>query len=63
MNKEFPAFPSADGKEPGMTLRDYFAAKVLEGYWANPESSMKNEELAKSAYAAADALLAERLKR
>ena len=41
---------------PGMTLRDYFAAKAMQGLLASGvEASMK--ELAEKAYAMADAML------
>jgi hypothetical protein len=56
-----PAFPQ---KEPltsdhhGMTLRDYFAAKALSGYFANPSSEFPNIDVAAQMfYAAADAML------
>jgi hypothetical protein len=42
----------------GMTLRDYFAAKYLEGYMANPEIGFpEREDAAREAYAMADAML------
>ena len=64
--KSIPAFPvteangSNDG-QPGMTLRDYFAAKALQGICAAPEhldriGSFKNA--AETAYELADAMLA-----
>jgi hypothetical protein len=41
-----------------MTLRDYFAAKYLEGYMANPEIGFpEREDAAREAYAMADAML------
>lgn len=46
--------------EPGMTLRDYFAAKALQGLQANTHDSvlkMCHEEIAVYAYYAADAML------
>lgn len=67
-----PAFPEThvqpNGKEPGwhgragMTLRDYFAAKALQGYlasYANPGAinSPSPMDAAKSAYRYADAML------
>jgi len=45
----------------GMTLRDWFAGQVLAGMWANPNVLGEAHELAKGAYAAADAMLAERV--
>ena len=62
-----PAFPAhhfdlAEG-EHGMTLRDYFAAKAMQGMLSNPEiktSIFQGAEhgfLEKSAWAIADAML------
>jgi len=74
MSKETggPAFPvgSGDMRDPtGMTLRDYFAAKALAGgleqgvrddmdlaWWRDPK------DVARRAYAVADAMIAEREK-
>jgi hypothetical protein len=53
-----PAFPVAygGGRIEGMTLRDYFAAKAMQGLLASEvEASMK--EFAKLAYAMSDAML------
>ena len=62
-----PAFPElnteASYRESGMTLRDYFAAKALAGLlvdWGNTEHSA--DLVAATAYAIADAMLAERAK-
>ncbi|HGU9880515.1 TPA: hypothetical protein ACNJ4A_000515 [Citrobacter freundii] len=41
----------------GMTLRDYFAAKFMQGVCANPDKLYDDETLAKEAYAMADAML------
>ena len=67
-----PAFPgvgyvSQDGKKnpEGMTLRDYFAAKAMQGVIAGtvkPETVWTPDELAESSYCMADAMLKERLK-
>lgn len=52
----------------GMTLRDYFAAKAMQGFVAHPESDyapLIDEEvpmLAREAYRLADAMLTERAK-
>ena len=63
-----PAFPRA-GKEwgnqawteamaeDGMTLRDYFAAKAMQGLM---DAAMPMPEIADAAYAMADAMLKER---
>lgn len=67
-NHNPPAFPVApDGGSRvvyGMSLRDYFAAKALEGMLANPDrvgNSIKFEGWAKQAYHFADAMLTERV--
>ncbi len=75
--KAFPG-PNIEYKEPfdmpisheGMTLRDYFAAKAMEGAWAshaNPnagspvvESIDNYENIAKACYEMADAMLTQR---
>ena len=47
--------------ESGMTLRDYFAAKVMQGICASdPVSTMTNERIAAESYDLADAMLKER---
>lgn len=59
-----PAFPftehTPDGslysEQPGMTLRDYFAAQVLVGLSVRREGKC-NEDDARNAYALADAML------
>jgi hypothetical protein len=69
--KDTPAFPVAFkwGDElsqyNGMTLRDYFAAKVLEGVMSNVEMGIifskgdkpPSDEIAESAYAMADVMM------
>lgn len=58
----FP-LPNPSGSSAGMTLRDYFAAKFLQGCAAHPTMNYDNYELAaKDAYKAADAMLNEREK-
>jgi hypothetical protein len=76
INDGGPAFPSgetvtemrADGSTytysaaPGMTLRDYFAAKFMQGFIAAPDreteySHVTKDECAKRAYQMADAML------
>lgn len=53
----------------GMTLRDYFAAKALQGMFANPDDGHENydlsyddyvKEISSCAYKMADAMLAAR---
>jgi len=61
-----PAFPSSKvilGKtfdNEGMSLRDYFAAKALQGLLANPEHTWGESVYAKFAYKLADAMLESR---
>ena len=70
-----PAFPMGyhrDGNSadhPGMTLRDYFAAKAMQGFLAGPAiakiedvrgSLAADIAVARICYAQADAMLAER---
>lgn len=56
-----PAFPGIIGPErefaSGMTLRDYFAAKALQGLLACPEGVSSYEMCAETAYSYADAML------
>lgn len=46
--------------EEGMTLRDYFAAKAMQGLLANPGAAMCPVTLVAYAYETADAMIAER---
>lgn len=68
-----PAFPGQwyqthDGyerRDPGMSLRDYFAAKALGGFCAMRKPPVTTDEahsVAFACYALADAMLAERAK-
>lgn len=65
-----PAFPydelNDDGTPhiqwSGMTLRDYFAAKVMQGFASDPEIKAGRGMIAEFAYAWADAMIAERNK-
>ena len=52
-----PAFP--DQYKDGMTLRDYFAAKAMQGFMANKANPMhfQPENDAAWAYTIADAML------
>ena len=66
-NNGGPAFPLPMGAETtagceGMTLRDYFAAKWLQGFMANPQtpSYIDWRDAASAAYKMADAMLNER---
>jgi len=57
-----PAFPHSrlGSDADGMTLRDYFAAKALQGLLAHPEVGGKVWEFVELAYEYADAMLKER---
>jgi hypothetical protein len=55
-----PAFPvgSGDMRDPtGMTLRDYFAAKAMQGLLAGTLKSSETSLIARDCYAMADAML------
>lgn len=58
-----PAFPAPTGvshiTEQGMTLRDYFAAKAMQGFAAmsDVDGFSSVEEMAKMSYKWADAML------
>jgi hypothetical protein len=64
INDGGPAFPvgSGDMRDPvGMTLRDYFAAKAMQGLFAAGGGVTRGaEEWARLAYTMADAMLAAR---
>ena len=69
MNKDTggSAFPIVGRKhdvvEAGMTMRDYFAAKAMQGFNANPELiELNNQKVAEWSYAIADAMLEARKK-
>lgn len=59
----FPVFPDTSGGHAaafrGMTLRDYFAAKAMQGMLADP-STPEIMDIAGAAYEVADAMLAAR---
>jgi len=66
-----PAFPETCGDQivPGMTLRDYFAAKAMQIIWdaydkgycgLTNHDTPNSEVIAEGAYQLADAMLAER---
>lgn len=68
--KSFPAFPCTDSANPddypGMTLRDYFAAKAMHQFLQGAvfpvgcEAAPTLRSIAELAYQAADAMLAAR---
>lgn len=64
--KALPAFPTFDWDENGqayrvhgLTMRDYFAAKAMQGFVSDPDwrVDMMPDETARAAYAQADAML------
>jgi hypothetical protein len=61
MNDDLPivAFPQTVGNEHcfGMMLRDYFAAKALQGMLADSDLKATPKEFAQLAYAMANAML------
>ena len=65
INTGGPAFPchadivpSKDVDYAGMTLRDYFAAKAMQGICAHHDSwGLCDNEIAQNAYVLADAML------
>ena len=64
MNDEQQAFPDGLLNQDGMTLRDYFAAKAMQGFMANKSNPMhfQPENDANWAYSIADAMLRAREK-
>ncbi|MBU9632055.1 hypothetical protein KTE60_22480 [Burkholderia multivorans] len=64
-----PAFPEVPGEcnvyqgKPGMTLRDYFAAKAMRPLTISMKSAREDEmrSMAREAYAIADAMLRARV--
>ena len=68
-----PAFPTESTKQAGMSLRDWFAGQVIQGYvateyYADPNNGgystsrwISDDQMARSAYAVADAMLKARL--
>ena len=56
INTGGPAFPFGTAFA-GMTLRDYFAAKALQGVLADPDLVMSKHEIAACAYEIADAMI------
>jgi len=58
----FPLHNTGHGApyDEGMTLRDYFAAKAMQGLLSDGVGSLSDEELADWAYKLADAMLKHR---
>lgn len=63
-----PAFPRMPGGSPGLSLRDYFAAKAMAACISNMSGNIgvgyeaNNTSLAMASYSIADAMLLERAK-
>lgn len=58
-----PAFPNSYySNVDGMTLRDYFAAKAMQGMLSEPSLRATPEEFASESYKVADAMLVAREK-
>ena len=53
----FPNDPSTYNEGRGMSLRDYFAAKAMQGLNSNHEVTVDDARIAKWAYEIADAML------
>ena len=49
-----------EADQPGMTLRDYFAAKAMQSFCTKASQWENSEALSRDAYAMADAMLAAR---
>lgn len=58
----FPKGQSDYSENRGMTLRDYFAAKAMQGVLSSPTDPASFEAVGVFAYKVADAMLAERNK-
>ena len=58
-NPNDPTFPEHEGDCNGLTKREHFAAMAMQGLLACPLVTGNNEQIAKYARAAADALIAE----
>ena len=59
MNEQ--AFPNPHRTDlTGMTLRDYFAAKAMQGFLATVKVDCSDDLIAKDSYNLADAMLKER---
>lgn len=49
-----------DDSQYGLTVRDYFAAKVMQGILSNPSHSDSDDQVVKDSYKIADAMMSER---
>lgn len=59
MSEGGPAFPGKvmNTSFAGMTLRDYFAAQVVQGFLAGGKDHVRFSDLSVAAYSMADAML------
>jgi hypothetical protein len=55
--KAFPVSSSDRVWEDGMNLRDYFAAKALQGFLANPKYAEFDHTAVECSYQIADAMM------
>jgi len=60
--KDIPAFPrpysgTSQFAQEGMTLRDYFAAKAMQGFMGSSWNVKSFEDMARKAYQLADAMM------
>jgi hypothetical protein len=53
----FPTGTGVTPYNPGMTLRDYFAVKAMQGLLADPNNEWEDTEYAEAAYVLADAMM------
>ena len=64
LNNDFPAFPCPEdasfSRNTGMTLREYYAGQALAGMTAAKPDWTDRDNVAKWAWAYADAMLKER---
>ena len=57
---DLPAFPTWNVVDitKGMSLRDYFAAQIIQGYYSNPNyNEIDHIDLARWSYSAANAMM------
>ena len=55
-DKAFPTYHYQQ-QQPGMDLRDYFAAKAMQALLTNPDKNHFAPELSQAAYEMADAMI------
>ena len=55
-----PRDPKTGSDDKGMSLRDYFAAKAMQGMIAEPSLKATPQEFAQRSYMVADAMMKER---